>query len=270
MLPVLGSSHVAVMSGASLGTPVLDCHGLDFSYGPMQVLFGVDFAIGMGEIIALLGVNGAGKSTLLRALSGIGSPDAGTIRLDGQDITRLKAERRVRLGLVQVPGGRAVFDGMTVIENLRAFAYTLGRDSSAVTQAIDQSLSTFPRLAERRDTLAGTLSGGEQQMLALAKAVILRPRVLLIDELSLGLAPIIVSQLLTSVRQISAEGTAVVLVEQSVNVALSVAERAYFMERGQVCFEGAASELLGRTDLLRAAFLGGGSNGPQGNGDAKQ
>jgi ABC-type branched-subunit amino acid transport system ATPase component len=243
-----------------IGESALRAEGIDFSYGPVQVLFGVDFRVEPGEVVALLGVNGAGKSTLLRVLSGVGRPDDGRIHLGGVDITRMSAEKRVRSGLIQVPGGRAVFGGMTVVQNLRAMAYSLGRDTAAITAAVSRSLDEFPRLAQRRSALAANLSGGEQQMLALAKAVILQPKVLLIDELSLGLAPVIVSQLLDKVREISAAGVAVVLVEQSVNVALSIARRAYFMERGQVRFEGNAEDLRGRDDLLRAAFLGGAVN----------
>jgi ABC-type branched-subunit amino acid transport system ATPase component len=235
--------------------PLLEVHGLDFGYGKLQVLHGVDLTVGEGEMVALLGVNGAGKSTLLRAISGLGAPAAGTIRFGGEDITYLDAERRVRLGITQVPGGRAVFGDMTVADNLRSYAYSLERKE--VGGAIDRALAAFPRLEERRNQAASTLSGGEQQMLALAKASMLRPRLLLIDELSLGLAPIVVGQLLEMVRQINAGGTAVVLVEQSVNIALQLAEHAYFMERGTVQFDGRSQDLLARDDLLRAVFLGG-------------
>lgn len=237
--------------------PMLACRGVDFSYGPLQVLFGVDFAVDDGEMVALLGVNGAGKSTLLKVISGIGLPARGSVRFRGPEITYLDAERRLRLGITQIPGGRAVFGPMTVIENLRSYGYTLGRDRRAMDAAIDACLETFPRLAQRRNSLASTLSGGEQQMLGLSKALILRPRLLLIDELSLGLAPVIVGQLLRLVREINAAGTAVVLVEQSVNIALNLVEHAYFMEKGEIRFDGAAADLLARDDLLRAVFLAG-------------
>ena len=237
--------------------PLLEVRGLDFGYGKLQVLHGVDLEVGEGELVALLGVNGAGKSTVLRAISGLGAPTAGSIRFAGEDITYLDAEARVRRGITQVPGGRAVFGPLTVIDNLRSYAYSLDRRS--VDPAIDQALTAFPRLEERRNQAAATLSGGEQQMLAMAKALMLRPRLLLIDELSLGLAPIIVSQLLDSVRQINADGTAVVLVEQSVNIALNVADHAFFMERGAVQFDGTSRDLLAREDLLRAVFLDGAS-----------
>ncbi|HVU74361.1 MAG TPA: ABC transporter ATP-binding protein [Mycobacteriales bacterium] len=241
--------------------PLLAVRGVNFSYGQLQVLFDVDFTVDEGEMVALLGTNGAGKSTLLKVVSGIGLPQSGTVRLAGHDITYLDAERRVDLGITQIPGGRAVFGQLNVIDNLRGFGFTLGAGKKAVEEGIDRCLAAFPRLAERRTSLASTLSGGEQQMLGLSKALMLRPKLLLIDELSLGLAPVIVGQLLDMVRQINAEGTAVVLVEQSVNIALSLVDHAYFMEKGQMRFDGPAKELLGRGDLLRAVFLEGATKG---------
>jgi ABC-type branched-subunit amino acid transport system ATPase component len=221
------------------------------------VLFDVDFTVDDGEMVALLGTNGAGKSTLLKAISGIGLPSSGSVRYRGVDITYLDAERRVSLGITQIPGGRAVFGPLSVVENLRLFGYTLGRDRGAVDRAIDASFEAFPRLAERRNQKAASLSGGEQQMLGLSKALLLRPRLLLIDELSLGLAPVIVGQLLEMVKAINATGTAVVLVEQSVNIALTLADHAYFMEKGEMRFDGPSRDLLARADLLRAVFLEG-------------
>jgi ABC-type branched-subunit amino acid transport system ATPase component/MFS family permease len=247
--------HRIKTSGGHL--PMLSCRGLDFSYGQLQVLFDVNFTVDDGEMVALLGVNGAGKSTLLKVISGIGLPSRGSVRYRGQEITYLDAERRLRLGITQIPGGRAVFGPMTVAENLRSYGYTMGRDRGVVDRAIDRTFEAFPRLYERRHSLAATLSGGEQQMLGLSKALMLRPRLLLIDELSLGLAPVIVGQLLDMVRQINADGTAVVLVEQSVNIALNLVEHAYFMEKGEMRFDGRADELLARDDLLRAVFLQG-------------
>ncbi len=234
----------------------LVCRDLDVGYGPVQVLFGVNFMVEEGEMVALLGTNGAGKSTVLRAISGLNLPTRGSVRLYGRDITWLEPERRVPLGIVQVPGGRSTFGPLSVIENLRAHAFTLGGDGRLVESRIDDALVAFPRLAERRNQPAATLSGGEQQMLALAKAMIVKPRVLLIDELSLGLAPVVVGELLATVRRINASGASVVLVEQSINVALSLADRAYFLERGRVQFEGRSSDLLQRDDLLRSVFLG--------------
>lgn len=248
-----GEESQAGSAGSS--DALLEVRGLDFGYGKLQVLHGVDFAVREGEMVALLGVNGAGKSTLLRAISGLGRATAGSISLAGDDITYLSVEARVRRGITQVPGGRAVFGPMTVLDNLRSYAYALDRKDT--TAAIDRVLETFPRLEERRNQNAELLSGGEQQMLALAKAVMLQPRLLLIDELSLGLAPVIVGQLLEIVRSINATGTAVVLVEQSVNIALNLADHAYFMERGAVQFDGKSKDLLGRDDLLRAVFLDG-------------
>ena len=185
---------------------MLACRKIDFSYGHVQVLFGVDFTVEDGEMVALLGTNGAGKSTLLKVVSGIGLPSAGSVRYRGADITYLDAERRLRLGITQIPGGRAVFGPMDVVENLRVFGYSMGRKRAAVDAAIEQSFDAFPRLAERRNQKASTLSGGEQQMLGLAKALMLKPRLLLVDELSLGLAPVIVGQLLDMVREINSRG----------------------------------------------------------------
>ncbi|MEZ5220575.1 MAG: ATP-binding protein [Ilumatobacteraceae bacterium] len=238
-------------------SPLLEVHHVDHSYGQVQVLFGVDLRVEHGEIVALLGTNGAGKSTVLRVVSGLGLPSRGTVRFDGRDITWLDAERRVPLGILQVAGGRAAYGDMSVLDNLLVQAHSLGGDTRAVTAGVDRALAAFPRLDERRHQLASTLSGGERQMLALSKAFVLRPKLLLVDELSLGLAPKVVGELLEAVRRLHADGVSVVLVEQSVNVALSVAHRAYFLERGRVQFEGPASDLAGRTDLLRSVFLGG-------------
>ena len=254
---VIEDEEIRRLSATGAHLPMLACRGVDFSYGALQVLFDVDFTVDDGEIVALLGVNGAGKSTLLKVISGIGLPTGGSVRFRGADITYLDAERRLRLGITQIPGGRAVFGPLTVADNLRAFGYTIGRDRARLDAAMDRCFEAFPRLAERRNQNAATLSGGEQQMLGLSKALILEPRLLLIDELSLGLAPVIVGQLLEMVRQINAAGTAVVLVEQSVNIALGLVAHAYFMEKGEIRFDGAASDLLARDDLLRAVFLEG-------------
>ena len=237
--------------------PMLACRRLDFNYGQLQVLFGVDFSVDDGEMVALLGTNGAGKSTLLRVVSGLGLPTRGSVRYRGADITYLDAERRVRLGITQVPGGRAVFGPLSVVENLRTYGFAYGRRRREVDNGIDAAFAACPRLAERRNQLASTLSGGEQQMLGLAKALILKPRLLLIDELSLGLAPKTCGELMETVRGINRSGVAVVLVEQSVNFALSLVEHAYFMERGQIRFDGKASDLLLRGELVRSVFLEG-------------
>jgi ABC-type branched-subunit amino acid transport system ATPase component len=183
------------------------------------------------------------------------------VRFDGQDVTYAAPGDRVRAGITQVPGGKAVFGPMSVVENLRVYGYALGTDKAAVDRGIEQAFEAFPRLAERRNQTAQTLSGGEQQMLALSKALILQPRLLLIDELSLGLAPKIVAQLLDMVREINQRGTAIVLVEQSVNVALSLVEHAYYMEKGEVRFDGKAADLLERPDILRSVYLKGAAEG---------
>jgi ABC-type branched-subunit amino acid transport system ATPase component len=241
--------------------PLLSCHDINFSYGQVQVLFDVSLTVDEGEMVALLGTNGAGKSTLLRLVSGLDFPSAGSIHYRGADVTFVDSERRVELGISQIPGGRAVFGPLTVIDNLRAYGFSLGRDRSRLENGLDEVFAALPRLAERRDQLASTLSGGERQMLALAKCYLLRPRLLLIDELSLGLAPKVVGELLGMVRQLNKDGTAVVLVEQSVNVALSVVDHAYFMEKGEMRFDGVAKDLLERPDLLRSVFLQGATKG---------
>jgi ABC-type branched-subunit amino acid transport system ATPase component/sugar phosphate permease len=256
---ILEDEEIKQLADSGARLPMLTCRNIDFSYGQLQVLFDVDFTVDHGEMVALLGVNGAGKSTLLRVISGVGLPSRGSVRFRGQDVTFLDAERRVNLGITQIPGGKAVFGPMTVIENLRSFGYTAPGGRRRLDARIDECLEAFPRLAERRNSLAAQLSGGEQQMLALSKALILSPRLLVIDELSLGLAPVVVAQLLEMVKKINATGTAVVLVEQSVNIALNLVEHAYFMEKGEMKFDGRAADLLERDDLLRAVFLSGSS-----------
>jgi branched-chain amino acid transport system ATP-binding protein len=231
--------------------------GLEAGYGDRQVLFSVDLDVREGEIVALLGTNGAGKSTLLKAISGVVEADRGAVVIDGRDITHAPPNEIADLGIIQMPGGQGVFGSLTIDENLRLAGWTQRRDRDGVDAAIAEVLELFPVLAERRSASAVDLSGGQQQMLALAMAFIAKPRVLLIDELSLGLAPVVVGQLLPLVRRLAADGVAIVLVEQSVNVALTVAERAYFMERGMIRFSGPTAELLERDDLLRSVFLTG-------------
>ena len=235
---------------------LLLCRNVDVAYDGVQVLFGVDMEVHRGEMVALLGTNGAGKSTLLRAIAGVVDPVGGNIFFDGRDITHADPVTGAQLGIVQVPGGRAVFPTLTVAEHFRAASWLFKDDEERVAAAREEMLQRFPRLRDHLDHLAGDVSGGEQQMLALAMAFIAEPKLLIIDELSLGLAPIIVEQLLDIVRDIHARGTTIVLVEQSVNVALTLADRAYFLEKGEVRFEGAARDLLERDDLVRAVFLG--------------
>ncbi|HET6964154.1 MAG TPA: ABC transporter ATP-binding protein [Acidimicrobiales bacterium] len=236
--------------------PILDVDGVDFSYGPLQILFDISLSLARGEALALLGTNGAGKSTLLKAVSGLLAPQRGSIRLNGEPISGRGAEEVVRRGLVLVRGGQGVFPDMTVSENLDLHALTLRRRRDVAARRRARILELFPRLAQRANAKAGSMSGGEQQQLALAKAVMLEPSVLCIDELSLGLAPIVVQELLSIVREIQAAGTSIVLVEQSLNIASELCERAVFMEKGQIRFEGATRELLDRDDIARAVFLG--------------
>ncbi len=250
---------------------------LDVSYTGIQVLFDVDFEVDEGEIVALLGTNGAGKSTLLKAISGLVDNDAGAIIFDGADMTYAPPNDVVAHGIVQVPGGKGIFPGLSVAENLRIAGWIYRRDDEYVKDATRRVLEYFPVLRERWDQPAGNLSGGEQQMLTLGMAFIAKPRLLMIDELSLGLAPIIVEQLLEIVKAIRAQGTTIILVEQSVNIALTVAETAYFMEKGEIKFHGPTAELLERPDILRSVFLegagsvvDGGPNGKNGkNGEKK-
>jgi len=309
------------------GIPVLQVRNLDYSYGPVQVLFDVGLEIPRGETLALLGTNGAGKSTLLRAVSGLGIPDRGVVRLNGRTITYVSPELRFKQGIVQVRGGTAVFGDMTVEDNLktvmlatklrkgqvevgngqgggngqtgghnpldnghgggvlasdngsgkqfdptkedrqsllvrtldwpRVFAENLQYTKEIVQEREERVYGTFPILAEKRDQLAQDLSGGQQQMLALGMALMHKPEILLIDELSLGLAPLVVQELLEVVEQLKEQGQTMLIVEQSVNVALTIADRAIFMEKGRVQFEGSAQELAQRDDLVRAVFLGG-------------
>jgi ABC-type branched-subunit amino acid transport system ATPase component/predicted MFS family arabinose efflux permease len=238
--------------------PLCEVRGCHFFYGSVQVLFGVDFTVEAGSIVALLGTNGAGKSTLLRVISGLGVPRRGTVRFEGRDITYLGAERRVPLGIAHVPSGRPVFPSLSVLENLRTAGFT---QEARIERGIEEAFARFPALHERRHHKAATLSGGEQQMLALARASMLRPKLLCVDELSLGLAPKVVADLLEAVRSMREAGTTIVIVEQSVSLALTVADRAYFMEKGEIRFSGGARDLLGRDDLLRAVFLQGAARG---------
>jgi ABC-type branched-subunit amino acid transport system ATPase component len=242
--------------------PLLSCRGVDVAYDKVQVLFGVDLDVERGEIVALLGTNGAGKSTLLKAVSGIVQPAAGAIFFDGKDITRADAVATATQGIVQVPGGKAVFPTLTVAEHFKVGAWLFADEDPADVEArTSEVLGMFPRLQERWDQMAGNLSGGEQQQLALGMAFVAKPKLLIIDELSLGLAPTIVGQLLQIVRRIHASGCTIILVEQSINVALTIATKAYFMEKGEVRFSGPTEELLERDDILRSVFLHGASKG---------
>ena len=240
---------------------LLCCRGLDAGYSGVQVLFGVDFEINQGEMVALLGTNGAGKSTFLKAITGLVDPTGGAISFAGRDITHADPLACARLGIMAIPGGRGVFPTLTVAANLKVATWMFRKDRKSTDAALERVLGHFPVLRERWGTLAGDLSGGEQQMLSLAQAFIAEPRLLLIDELSLGLAPVVVARLVAILRDIHARGTTIILVEQSVNTALELAERAVFMEKGEVRFSGPTADLLRRPDILRAVFLQGASAG---------
>ncbi len=236
--------------------PALQVHNLDFFYGTAQVLFDVDFEVEEGEVVALLGTNGAGKSTLLRTVAGLEHPHRGVIRLFGTASTYLEPEQIIDLGAVLLVGGKMTFPGLSVRENLRIGGFSFRRDRPRARQALEEAIETFPELGPRLAQPAGTLSGGEQQMLALARVMMARPKLLMIDELALGLAPLTVDRLLAMVRRVNASGSTVIVVEQSVNRAMSLAERAVFLERGAIRFDGAVAELIERDDLLRPVFLG--------------
>jgi ABC-type branched-subunit amino acid transport system ATPase component/predicted MFS family arabinose efflux permease len=237
--------------------PVLQLNNVDFSYGHVQVLFGVSFEVRRGEVLALLGTNGAGKSTALRVAAGLVTADRGVVRLNGRTVTYATPEQRSKLGIHLLPGGRGVFGEMTVRENLEMGGFAYRGDRADLERRIDRVLSLFPALREATGRRADTMSGGQQQMLALAIAMLHDPEVLMIDELSLGLAPIVVQELITVVDRLKSEGVTMIIVEQSLNVAAAIAERAVFLEKGQVRFEGAIADLIERDDLARAVFLGG-------------
>jgi ABC-type branched-subunit amino acid transport system ATPase component/sugar phosphate permease len=236
--------------------PALQIHNLDFYYGTNQVLFDMNLEVAQGEMVALLGTNGAGKSTLLRAVSGLSHPHRGVVRIFGMNSTYLEPEQIIEEGVALLVGGKMTFPGLTVRDNLRVGGHTMRRDRARAAAAMADALDAFPALKNRLDQPAGTLSGGEQQMLALARVMMTHPRLLLIDELALGLAPMTVDLLMAMVRRINEEGTTVILVEQSINRAVSLAQRCFFIERGEIRFDGPTAELLARDDLLRPVFLG--------------
>jgi ABC-type branched-subunit amino acid transport system ATPase component/ABC-type branched-subunit amino acid transport system permease subunit len=256
--PVTAQQPVVGSNGATPDTPVaLSCKQVEVSYGPVQILFGVDLDVHEGEIVALLGTNGAGKSTLLKGASGLVKVGGGSVKLGGGSITGQPAEAIARMGLSLMPGGRGIFPTLTVDENLRLGTWMIRKDHHGVREAKKRVTELFPILADRSHQQAGNLSGGEQQMLSLAMALMVTPKVLMIDELSLGLAPTIVAQLLDVVRMLHDAGTTIVLVEQSVNVALQLADRAVFLEKGEVRFSGRTADLLERPDILRSVFIAG-------------
>ena len=237
--------------------PLLQLANIDFSYGPVQVLFGVDFDVRKGETLALLGTNGAGKSTVLRVISGLAVPERGVVRLNGQNITYVSPEQRAKfLKIMQLPGGHGVFGNLTVEQNMNVSARLNASGRAEVQQRVANVFELFPELEDHRKQVASSLSGGQQQMVALARVLIHEPELLMIDELSLGLAPVVVQRLLELVESLKQRGQTMVIVEQSLNVAMAVADRAIFLEKGEVKFEGPTAGLLERGDLARAVFFG--------------
>jgi branched-chain amino acid transport system ATP-binding protein len=234
-------------------TPALEIQNLTVHYGAIQALQNVSITVNQGEIVTLIGANGAGKSTILRSISRLVSPRSGTIALFGQNIAVQRPDAIVRAGVAHVPEGRRVLARMTVYDNLYLGAYT--RQDREVAADIQHQFRRFPRLAERRDQLAGTLSGGEQQMLAMARGLMIRPRLLLLDEPSLGLAPIIVREIFSIIRELNEGGTTILLVEQNAQLALQTAHRGYVLEAGHLTLEGVARELL-HDERVKKAYLG--------------
>jgi branched-chain amino acid transport system ATP-binding protein len=235
-------------------SPLLQVERLDVAYGDVQVLWGVDLEIQAGEIVALVGSNGAGKSTLLATISGLLAPRAGDIRFQGRSIAGADARRVVGLGVTLVPEGRRLFPAMTVRDQLKLGAF-MRSDRAQIEADLERVLDLFPRLKERLDTLAGKLSGGEQQMTAIGRALMARPRLLMIDELSLGLAPVLVESLIETIARINREGTTILIVEQDVQTALEVANRGYVIETGQITLVGPAAALLD-DERVKQAYLG--------------
>jgi branched-chain amino acid transport system ATP-binding protein len=235
---------------------LLAVHNIEVFYGAVQALHGLSLEVNEGEIVTLIGCNGAGKSTTLRAISGMLRPRGGTVSFRGQDVTSRAPHRLVSDGLSHVPEGRGIFANLTVAENLDLGSYAR-RDKSGVSADRERALTLFPRVKERLKQVAGTLSGGEQQMLAIARALLARPKLLLLDEPSLGLAPQLVQLIFSIIREINRQGTTILLVEQNAHMALAVANRAYVLQTGQVIKSGPAADLLADPDVKKA-YLGGG------------
>ncbi|MCT2989830.1 ABC transporter ATP-binding protein [Propionibacterium freudenreichii] len=234
---------------------MFEIHDLQVNFGGIQALKGISLSVEDGQIVTLIGANGAGKTTTLRTASGLERPSGGTITLAGQDITRASARERVKQGLVQVPEGRRVFSKMSVLENLELGAF-LRKDRAGITRDLRDVYERFPVLADRLKQQAGTLSGGEQQMLAMGRALMSRPKMLLLDEPSMGLAPLFVQEIFDIIKAINEAGTTVLLVEQNANMALQIADHAYVMETGRIVLSGTAAE-LSASDEIKRAYLGG-------------
>jgi len=238
-----------------MNSPLLEVKGLQVAYGGIHAVKGIDLHIAPGELVALIGSNGAGKTTTLKTLAGLLHPAGGEIRYDDKSINNVAAHRRVSMGMALVPEGRGIFARLTVEENLQMGAYSRG-DKNEIASDLARMYELFPRLAERKEQLAGTLSGGEQQMVAMARALMSRPRLLMLDEPSMGLAPLMVQKIFETIRDIAAQGMSILLVEQNARLALQVAQRGYVMESGAITLSGASAELLG-SDAVQRAYLGG-------------
>jgi branched-chain amino acid transport system ATP-binding protein len=234
---------------------MIEAHGLEVSYGQIKAVKGIDLNVNPGELVCLIGANGAGKTTTLKSLAGMLAPSAGDIRFEGESISGRPSHELVRRGIALVPEGRGIFGRLTVEENLRLGAYAR-KDGAGIRQDMDRAYDLFPRLAERRRQNAGTLSGGEQQMLAIGRALLSRPRLLLLDEPSMGLAPILVQKIFEIIRRISAEGVTLLLVEQNAKLALEISHRGYVLESGRVTLADEAKALLANP-RVRQAYLGG-------------
>ena len=234
---------------------MLKIDNINVYYGAIHALKGISVEVNEGEIVTLIGANGAGKSTTLRTVSGLLRPKTGKIEFEGKGIDGMPAQSIVKLGISQVPEGRRIFANMTVLENLELGAY-IRSDSKGIQEDMQGVFKRFPRLAERKAQVAGTLSGGEQQMLAMGRALMSRPRLLLLDEPSMGLAPLLVKEIFTIIKEINASGTTILLVEQNAHMALSIAHKAYVLETGRITLQGAARELA-ESEEVRKAYLGG-------------
>ncbi|MDD6234304.1 MAG: ABC transporter ATP-binding protein [Lachnospiraceae bacterium] len=233
---------------------LLEINNLEVHYGVIQALKGISFEVNEGEIIALIGANGAGKTTTLHTISGILQASSGNIIYDGKDITKMQAHKIVNLGISQVPEGRRVFAQLSVLENLKLGAF-IRKDKDGIEEDLRNIYERFPRLEERKNQMAGTLSGGEQQMLAMGRALMSRPRIILMDEPSMGLSPIYVSEIFDIIKSINKDGTTVLLVEQNAKKALSIADRAYVLETGKIALSGDAKDLM-NNDTVKKAYLG--------------
>ena len=233
---------------------MLEIKDLEVYYGMIQAIKGISFEVNEGEVIALIGANGAGKTTILHTISGLIAPKKGSITFEGQEITKISAHKIVENGLAQVPEGRRVFPSLSVLQNLKLGAYTR-KDKKEIDDTLKMIYERFPRLEERKNQPAGTLSGGEQQMLAMGRALMSKPRIILMDEPSMGLSPIFVNEIFDIIKQVSASGTTVLLVEQNAKKALSIADRGYVLETGKIVKEGKASDLL-NDEAVKKAYLG--------------